>query len=249
MKPKKALTPITEGANGDENVDVVAEPTKNAGKVGEAGASGFGAGLLTVAVLAVSKINTVDGERTPDLTSLLSNDGSEPVNQHVERLIKKRSGVDHQLTADWLATLPSLPDADFEPDDNASVLALYDLELDNDEEPDARAEHVHSPTYELLTSGLTTSVLSLPSIAIDEAAHADVDLVTEVDKVDPQPADEHYLRPLLAPAAEDIDVWCEIAASPTVVKDVSKTLEANIDKKDTQGNEARPLSHVFFFED
>jgi hypothetical protein len=87
---EKVLTPITEEIDGRENVDTVAEPTDNAGKVGEAGASGSGAGFLTVSVAAASEVNTVDGERTPDLTSLLSDDGSEPVDQRDERLLKKR---------------------------------------------------------------------------------------------------------------------------------------------------------------
>jgi hypothetical protein len=247
---EKVLTPITEEIDGRENVDTVAEPTDNAGKVGEAGASGSGAGFLTVSVAAASEVNTVDGERTPDLTSLLSDDGSEPVDQRDERLLKKRSGVDHQLTADWLATLPSVLDADIEPDDNVSVLALCDVELDDDEDLDAQTEHGHSPTYaRSLAPGPTAPALSLPSISIDEAAYADVDLDSEVDKLDPQPADERYLRPLSVPAAEDIDVWCEIAASPTVVADVIKTPEANVGKEDTQGKPARPLSHVFFFSD
>ncbi|KAF3041538.1 hypothetical protein E8E12_006445 [Didymella heteroderae] len=247
--PKKVLTPIAEGIDGRENVDIAAQAIKDADKVDEGSAGGSGAGLLTVSATAVSEVNNVDGERTPDLTSLLSDDGSEPANLNAEHLIKKRSGFADQLTADWLATLPSLPDSDLEPDDNASVLALYDVEFDDDEGLGTQAKHDQSPTHvHLLTSGSTTSALSLPFNAIDEAVYTDVNLDGEVDRLDPQPADERYLRPLSVPAGKDIDVWCEIAASPTVVKDVTKTLVANPDGKGMEGKKERPLSHVFFFE-
>ncbi|KAF3045376.1 hypothetical protein E8E11_002783 [Didymella keratinophila] len=245
---KRVLTPITEEVDRHEDVDTIVEPTNNAGKVGKVGASGSGAGTLTVTIPAVTGVYTVDSERTPDLSSLLSDDGYEPVDQHAERLVKKRSGMTNQLMNDWLATLPSVPDAGVEPDDNASVLALYDVEVDDDEDLGAQAEHNHSPSSEfVLTAHPTTSALSSPSIAIDEAAYADVDLDDEVDKLDPQPADERYLRPLSVPAAENIDVWCELAASPTVVADVFKTPEAHTNEEDTEGKLARPLSHVFPF--
>ena len=260
---QKVLTPITEDSDGCDNVNSVAEPTNTAGKVSEAGASGSGASTLTIAVPAMSEVYTIGGgERTPDLSSLISDDGSEPVDQHAKRLVKKRSGLTNQLTNDWLATLLSISDADIEPGDNASVLALYNIEGDVDEDLGAWSELGHPPSPEyVLTTGPTASALSLPSIVIDEAAYADIGLDDEVDKLDSQPADERYLRPHSVPAAEDMDVWCEIAASPTVVADVSatpsalvgdtntdrkQTPEENVDK-DAEGKPAPPLSHVFFF--
>jgi hypothetical protein len=256
------LTTITEEGDGRENVSTVAKQANTAGKAG-------GASSLTVSAPAVPEVYVGGGERTPDLSSLLSDDGSEhvdphaePVDQHAERLVKNRSGLTTQLTNDWLATLPSVPDADIEPDDNASALALDDAEGDNDEVFGAKAEHDHPPFPEyVLTADPTTYALSLPSVAIDEAAYADVDLNTEDNKLDPQLTDECYLWPHSVPAAEDVDVWCEIAASPTVVADVSATPSAHVGEtdaygkeapeenldEDTEGKPARPLSHVFFF--
>lgn len=248
--PPNASTPMTEEVSECANIDIVAEPTNNAGKVGEASTRPAGASLLTIAAVpAVSEVHVVDGERTPDLTSLLEDDGSEP-DQHVERAVKKRSGVSKQITADWLATLPSLLDADLEPDDNASVLTLYDIDLDDDEVAPQAERDTNTPALEpLLTADATAFALFVPSIAIDEPAHANVDRDDAVDELDPQPADERYLRPLTVPAAEDIDVWCSIAASPSVVADVSNTPDGQVDKQDTEGKPARPLSHVFFFSD
>lgn len=246
--------PTTQNGFGRANIDTVAEPTNNAGEVGEAGAGGFCASPLTIAAVpAASEVHIVDDERTSDLTSLLEDDGSEP-DQHAERVVKNRSGVSKQITADWLATLPSLPDADLEPgsdlelDDNASVLALYDVELDDDDVgPQAERDNSIPALKPLMTPNTAASALSIPSIAIDGPACANMDRDSVVGKLDPQPADHRYLRPLTVPAAEDIDVWCSIAASSGVVADMSDKWHARGDKQDTKGKPARPLSHVFFF--
>lgn len=247
---KKVLTPVTEEVDGRENVDTVAEPMNKMDEVGEANASGTVAGTLTTAVPAVFGVNSVDSERTPDLSSLFFVEGFEPVGQHVERLVKKRSAANRRLTTDWLATLSSLSDADLDHDDHASMLALYDAEIGDGKQLGIHVEPSHSPAFvpgRVLTAGATISQLSLPSVGIDGPGYVSVDHEDEAGKPDLQFAREHHPRTLKAPAAEDLDVWCEIALSPTVVEDVSKIPEPNMGKEDTEGEKAPPLSHVFFF--
>ncbi|KAJ4378930.1 hypothetical protein N0V86_005807 [Didymella sp. IMI 355093] len=245
---KKALSIIAEQTHQRETTATIILAAQEEGNESRAGASGSTAGLLTVGVPKASEVNTVDGERTPNLTSLISDDGSESVDLGIERLAKKRSNIADRLTIDWLATLSSLPD---ESDDNASVLALYDVEFDDDVEPDdnveqvTRAEDGRSSLHDdgvLLVGGQTASALPLPSIDVEEVAFVDVDLDNDND-------DKRYLRPILVPAKQDIDIWCEIALSHSVIKNVAQSLEADVEGKHTGGKEERPLSHIYFFED
>jgi hypothetical protein len=252
---KKTLSVIAEQTQQRETKATTISAAQEESNEGSAGAGGFTAALLTADVPKASEVNMVDSERTRDLTSSISNDGSESVDQGAERLAKKRSRIADRLTVDWLATLSSLPDDD----DNASVLALYDVELDDDVEPDdsveqvTRAEDDWSSLHDhdvLLVGGLTASALPLPSIDVEEAAFVDVDLVNDNDdKLDSGRADKRYLRPILAPAKQDLDIWCKIALSPSVIKDVARSLEADVEGKHTAGKEERPLSHIYFFED
>ncbi|KAF1926633.1 uncharacterized protein M421DRAFT_422600 [Didymella exigua CBS 183.55] len=250
---KEISSPVAEDVK--RNLVDVIDAAKQHGKTAKAGACGSARRFPVVP--AQRAVDSVHGERTPNLTSLLSDAGDDadddyayedghslqPSAAHTPERKPPHSINAKRLTADWLATLPSLH-ADADSDDDTMLMALYLVDDDAQREFCAADE----PRCDRNVSLVDAPDAGASAVASDEAGY-------ELDTTDAEPVDAGPTPRRAVPARgrvdmqQAMDIWCEIAACASVVVDGAGELgvSGDVDGEGGRSKTERPLSHVFPF--